>query len=434
MKKIESQFKYVGKAFGKAFIMASVLVGPIATYVALGEWDTSKALSLSLLLGSAGGLIGLIISNGNYKKFLIPTNELMNAIERLNGMELSHRLPEKMGELEGVGKEWNEAVGLWMKDVENLRGKGGIIAHATENGMSIGEWMEGKTAEMLKQAKQNEMMWKNVFSVIRDVQRFLDEIQAQGEQINASSLVIQKGHEAVEEVTEEQKKQLKGLESAVDGTQDRMLEVKEFVDQFAKRVQQVLEALNLIEEISSRTSLLALNANIQAEKAGEQGKGFSVVAEEIGLLSIQTEKATKEIGSIIEVVSKEGERVVQLIEGEKGYAEDTKRRMEEISSVSLRLEEAMEQSALYMNQMMDGTRHVTTEMEGVAGKIGMVASQVQKYEEMNEKTANSMEKYQDRLQEQQKMWKELECTLTELRYIVGRYKIEEEEKHEVSVL
>lgn len=70
--------------------------------------------------------------------------------------------------------------------------------------------------------------------------------------------------------------------------------------QLLATTEQIGEILNLINDISRRTNLLALNASIESARAGEAGKGFSVVAEEIRKLADQTNAATRQIAGLIE--------------------------------------------------------------------------------------------------------------------------------------
>lgn len=85
----------------------------------------------------------------------------------------------------------------------------------------------------------------------------------------------------------------------VDEGQQQMKDMLETMDSIHRDMQEIITISQLIEDISSQTSLLSLNASIEAARAGEAGKGFAVVAQEIGHLSQQTADALEKTGAII---------------------------------------------------------------------------------------------------------------------------------------
>ena len=88
-----------------------------------------------------------------------------------------------------------------------------------------------------------------------------------------------------------------------------ILEFENQVESLNKRNSEITNILSLITGISKQTNLLSLNASIEAARAGEHGKGFAVVAGEIGKLSQQSDKAVKEINSILGYIKKDTEGI-----------------------------------------------------------------------------------------------------------------------------
>ncbi len=95
---------------------------------------------------------------------------------------------------------------------------------------------------------------------------------------------------------------------------ERVGDTARAVDSLGRRSEQIGEIVGTIEDIADQTNLLALNAAIEAARAGEQGRGFAVVADEVRALAERTTRATKEIGEMIKAIQQETRSAVQTME------------------------------------------------------------------------------------------------------------------------
>ena len=101
-----------------------------------------------------------------------------------------------------------------------------------------------------------------------------------------------------------------GMQKIIQIVYDASVKIK----QLGKNSEQIGEIIQVIDDIADQTNLLALNAAIEAARAGEQGRGFAVVADEVRKLAERTTKATKEISQMIKNIQVETGNAVKAIE------------------------------------------------------------------------------------------------------------------------
>jgi methyl-accepting chemotaxis protein len=124
------------------------------------------------------------------------------------------------------------------------------------------------------------------------------------------------------------------------------------VNLLQKRVGEISNIVDLIKAISDQTNLLALNAAIEAARAGEQGRGFAVVADEVRALAQRTHRATQEISQLVGSINQETDAASRSI---GGLSEDASRLSGEVSH-----------SAQTLDEMVVLGEHMSKLIEGIA--------------------------------------------------------------------
>ena len=179
--------------------------------------------------------------------------------------------------------------------------------------------------------------------------------------------------------------------SIVDETLAKMRVIAESVRTTAGRVEelgkssdQIGRIIGVINDIADQTNLLALNAAIEAARAGEQGRGFAVVADEVRKLAERTTSATKEIALMIQTVQQETKRAVGAMEEgtrqvEEGVATTNKagEALREIIQMSEQVGDMIAQIAAAATEQSSATDEITHSMEQISSLVKESASGAQ---------------------------------------------------------
>jgi twitching motility protein PilJ len=201
---------------------------------------------------------------------------------------------------------------------------------------------------------------------------------------------------------------------AVENTIKGMNEIREQIQETSKRIkrlgessQEIGEITELISDITEQTNVLALNAAIQAASAGEAGRGFSVVAEEVQRLAERSAEATKQIGALVRTIQTDTHDAVAAMEkSTQGVVEGAKlsdaagTALSEIRSVSNRLAELIqgislstEQQATSANGVAQNIQHILTITEKTQNGTQQTSLSIKDLSMLAEELKNSVSRF-----------------------------------------
>lgn len=272
-------------------------------------------------------IIVLILLSLSIKKMIIkPLKTVVAAIKQLAAGNLNcmvnARSEDEMGEL---GRQLNIMT-------ENMRKTQLGIIETVNNVTSTSNQINASAEEQQRVTAEHA-------TAISEISATTEELSRSSKQIFEKAEFVSKKSQSALKSSIEGQNAVKANIEKMESIRRNVESISENILNLSEQTQQIHNIINSVNEIAARTDMLAINAAIEASRAGEHGKGFAVVAGEVRKLSDQSQKATGRISSILNEIQNSTNSVVMVVE--KG-CKDCKAGMEGITETGELINNAME--------------------------------------------------------------------------------------------
>lgn len=248
--------------------------------------------------------------------------------------------------------------------------------------------------------------------ISRDINENEDKLNAINDAAGETRTLINKGLEAVNNQSIKTDENMKSFQK-----------VSEVVKHLAKEIEEIEKILSTITTISEQTNLLALNAAIEAARAGEHGRGFAVVADEVRKLAEESAISTKEIAQILENINKDAEESVNQIEKSNLIAKEQQEAVDGTSVIFNQITKEVENVIDAIGGINESFKIIGDNTNSVSDKIQNVSAVSEENAAISEEVSASSEEQNATMQEIGATAEKLNELSANLKKIISTFKI-----------
>ena len=309
--------------------------------------------------------------------------------------------------------------------VTELRDAGINIGSVSQNMLSVGEEMN----QMVSQTSTSvEQIAEGAKTQAQQIAGALRESESVGKTASNTLIQAESMNKAAEIANKAAGEGGKAMESTIQNT-DLMLEgSKESVNRIealSKSSEQIQEIVDVIRDIATQTNILAINAAIEAVRAGKQGKGFAVVAEEVKTLSADSKSQAKKISTLVQAVMKETEETVTTIKTMAQNVETGKRSIEQTSKAFGDINRSIETTSGTAKEISVAAADQKKSIDAISESLDKISGIAADTSSGSTQSAEGSKRLLSKTQELMSTATRLASMSEKLQQTVGRFNVEE---------
>lgn len=331
-----------------------------AENVKTGEARANNIILTFISIAVVAALLGVVMSIFLARIIATPLAILSEATEKMADGDLTQNINlDRSDEIGIMGKAFNDMAVNLNKVMTKIKDSADQLASSSEEISAASEEMAAGAENQTKQTDQVATAVEEMSATVLQVAKNSNDAS---ESARKAADVAKTGGEVVSQAI-----------GGMNRISASVMESARTIEALGKSSDEIGEIIAVIDDIADQTNLLALNAAIEAARAGEQGRGFAVVADEVRKLAERTTKATKEIASMIKSIQGDTDGAVKSMsagteEVEKGVSlvNEAGGSLDQIVEVVASVTDMIQQIATAAEEQSAAAEEISTNVESVA--------------------------------------------------------------------